>query len=78
MPRRTRIESVFAGPAETQAGKSDTDLRNGKKAAGICEQGERNLRACLALFGELAKARLAHGDERDLGGGEEAVHRQDQ
>src|SRR5205814_9453029 len=71
-----RVEGILAGPPEAETCERDTDLRHREQAARIGEQVKCDLGARLALFGELTKPGLAHGDKRNLGGGEEAVHSQ--
>jgi hypothetical protein len=67
------IHGVFARPTQTETGERYAELCDGEQAAGISQQVESALRASLPLFGQFAEARLAHGDERNLGRRKESV-----
>ena len=71
------IEGIFTGPADPQAGQRDANLGDGKQPPGIGKEVKGALGARMAAGGELTQARLAHGNEGDLGGGEEAVGNED-
>ena len=73
-----RVERIFAGPAESEAGERDADLGDGKQFLRLREKGEGDLCARITLFGEMAQAGIAHGEQRDFRRGEEGVDREDQ
>ena len=75
---KQRVERVFAGPAEPEAGESDADLGDGKQFFGLREKGESDVGARVAFFGEMAQAGIADGEQRHFGRGEEGVDHEDQ
>lgn len=71
------IDGIFAGPAETKTCERDADLGDREEPSRIREEAQGVLSARVALLGELAQARLPHGNEGDLRGSEKAVRRED-
>ncbi len=73
-----REECVFAGPAEAEAGERHADLGDGKKFFGLREEGESHAGSGVSFFGEMAEARIAHGEQRYFRCREEGVDHEDQ
>lgn len=71
-------ERGFAESAEGQAGEGDAELDSGDDAMEIAEKAFDDAGLGIAFGDELAHARHAHGDERELRGGEEAVENHEQ
>ena len=63
----------FTDVAQGQAGQSDADLHAGNDAAEVSGEEFDDACAGITALRELADARLANGDEREFGGGEETV-----
>jgi len=66
-------EGGFAECTDAQAGEGDADLNTGDDAMEVSQKLLDNLGLAIAFGDELAHARLADGDKREFGGGEEAV-----
>ena len=67
-------EHGLAEGANGQAGERDADLHAGDDAVELAESSSCTMRARrVAVLDQLAHARGAHGDQRKLRGGEEAV-----
>ena len=75
---KQRVERVFAGPAEPEAGERDADLGDREEFFRLREKGESDAGAGVAFFGEMAQARIADGEQRHFGCGEEGVDHEDQ
>ena len=76
-PREQRLEQRrerrLANPAETEAGHRDAQLCRGDELVGIVERAPHRPRHAAALGEQLIDARLAHRDDRKLGGHEKSV-----
>jgi len=71
------VESIFSRPSQAEAGECDANLRHGEKLFRMGQEREGHLRTGVPLIGEMAQAGIADRKERDLGRGEERVHRKD-
>ncbi len=65
----------LANPAKSEAGEGNAKLRGGDVVVEVLNGLLSGLRAAAALFGKLRDAGAARPDERELGGHEEAVHK---
>ena len=70
-------ERRLADPAEAEAGHRDAELGGGDVAVGIGDGAAHRARAAVPFGDQLVDARLADGDDRELGRDEKAV-REDQ
>src|SRR6202030_1478757 len=75
VPQRAEkvCQSGFAEGAESEAGEGNSELHAGHDVVQVGDQGLDDLGADIALANKLADPGDAHGDEGELGGGEESV-----
>src|SRR5690349_12006475 len=65
---------VLAGPAQTETGEGDADLRYRKQTARVGQQAEGGQGARMSVLRHLSQTGLPDGQERDFRAREKAVH----
>ena len=76
-PKQDLVNGILARPSQAETGQRHADLRRAEQAAGIGQQAQSRARGDVALLRQFVQSRTANGEQRNLGGGEKAVQRDD-